>query len=393
MWSPRLLATASAAVTLLSPAIAAAAAPPVVTWAASADQVGAAVPDQTYRLVVHTSVGGSGLRIRLSNAFGEQPVVFGRAYAGVRQAGAALVPGSNRPLSFDGAASVTVQPGVVVYSDPLPGTVAARSDLVISLYVRQAAGTATGHGMAMQTSYLAAGDHAAEPDATAFTRQTGSWFYLDALVVDAHDTGAVAVLGDSITDGWQSTSDHNTRWPDYLARRLATEPGAGLLGVANAGISGNKLLTDGAGQSALRRLDRDVLSQPGLRTVILLEGVNDIKSGSGVTAADMIAGYRQVIDRAHLLGKCVVGATVLPFHGWSEWTESAEAVRQAINTFIRTSGEFDATIDLDQALRSPYDHTRLFPPFDGGDHLHPNDKGMQAMADTVDLSALRCAGH
>jgi len=366
---------------------------PVVTWAASADRLGDAGPDETYRLVVHTSVGGRGLRIRLSNAFGEQPVVFGRAYAGVRQAGAAVVPGSNRPLSFAGAGSVTVQPGVVVYSDPLPGVVAPQSDLTVSLYVRHAGGPATGHGMAMQTSYAAAGDHVADTEAAAFTREIESWFYLDALVVDVRETGAVAVLGDSITDGWQSTGDQNNRWPDYLARRLATEPGADLLGVANAGISGNKLLADGAGQSMLRRLDRDVLSLPGLRTVILFAGVNDIKGGAGATAADMIAGYRQVIARAHVVGKGVVGATVLPFQGWPEWTEAAEAVRREINAFIRTSGEFDAAIDFDQALRSPDDHTRLFSPFDGGDRLHPNDKGMQAMADTVDLASLRHAGR
>jgi lysophospholipase L1-like esterase len=395
MWRSRL--PAAACVVVLSPAIwagpAAAADPgsaPVVTWAASADRVGDAVPDQSYRLVVHTSAGGRGLRIRLSNVFGEQPVVFGRAYAGVRQAGAAVVPGSNRALSFGGSGSVTVQPGVVVYSDPLSGTVAPQSDLVVSVYVKSAGGTATGHGMAMQTSYVAAGDHVAEDAATAFTRQIGSWFYLDALVVDARGTGAVAVLGDSITDGWQSTGDRNNRWPDYLARRLASEPGSNLRGVANEGISGNKVLVDGAGQSALRRLDRDVLTQPGLRTVILLEGVNDIKGASGATADDMIAGYRQIIARAHLAGKCVVGATILPFQGWYEWTEAAEAVRQEINSFIRTSGEFDATVDFDTELRSPYDHTRLFPPFDGGDHLHPDDKGMQAMADSVDLASLRC---
>jgi len=366
---------------------------PVVTWAASADRLDDAGPDETYRLVVHTSVGGHGLRVRLSNAFGEQPVVFGRAYAGVRQAGAAVVPGSNCPLSFAGAASVTVQPGVVVYSDPLPGPVAPRSDLIVSLYVRQAGGPATGHGMAMQTSYVAAGDQAAEAGGAAFTRQIESWFYLDALVVDAPDTGAVAVLGDSITDGWQSTGDQNNRWPDYLARRLATEPGSGLLGVANAGISGNKLLADGAGQSMLRRLDRDVLSLPGLRTVILFAGVNDIKGDAGATTAAMIAGYRQVIARVRVAGKGIVAATVLPFRGWPEWTEAAEAVRREINAFIRASGEFDAAIDFDQALRSPDDPSRLFSPFDGGDRLHPNDKGMQAMADTVDLPSLRYAAR
>lgn len=365
---------------------------PVVTWAASADQVGQAAPEVTYRLIVRTSVEGSGLRIRLSNALGERPVTFGRAYAGVRQAGAAVKPGSNRPLSFGGSGSVTVQPGDIVQSDPLPGNVPPQSDLVVSVYVQSAVGTATGHGMAMQTSYAAAGDHSADEGATSFTTKTGSWFYLDALTVDTRrGTGAVAVLGDSITDGWQSTSDRNNRWPDYLARRLAADPESNIKGVANEGISGNKVISDGAGQSALRRLDRDVLSHDGLRTVILLEGVNDIKAGSDVTADAMIAGYRQIIARSHAAGKCIVGVTVLPFKGWYEWTETSEKVRQEVNTFIRTSGEFDATVDVDRELRSPYDHARLFPPFDGGDHLHPNDKGMLAMADTVDLASLNCA--
>jgi lysophospholipase L1-like esterase len=393
MWRKRLPMTAClvAAAMLVAPEGAAAAPPrPVVSWASSAEQLGDATADQTYRLVVHTSAGGSRLRIRLSNAFGTQPVTFGRAYVGVRRAGAAVTARSNRRLSFTGSGSVTVVPGDSVYSDALSGTVPAQSDLVISLYVQSASGPATGHGMAMQTSYLAAGDHAAEEGATAFTRQTGSWFYLDAVVVDARaGTAAVVVLGDSITDGWQSSGDRNNRWPDYLARRLAAQPGTGLKGVANEGISGNKVLVDGAGQSALHRLDRDVLSQQGVHTVILLEGVNDIKGGD-VTAASMITGYRQVIARAHAADICVVGATVLPFQGWGEWTEAAEAIRQGVNTFIRTSGEFDATVDLDQALRSPYVKSRLFPPFDGGDHLHPNDKGMQAMADTVNLAVLPC---
>jgi lysophospholipase L1-like esterase len=364
---------------------------PVVTWAASAQQIGDVASGQTFRQVVHTSVGGDALRIRLSNAFGTHPVTFGGAYVGVRRSGSASTEGANRPVSFSGSASVTIPAGGAVYSDPLPGSVPALSDLLVSAYLAGAAGPGTGHGMAMQTSYLAPGDHAADPGAEAFTGQTQSWFYLDAVIVDAPaGTGAVAILGDSITDGWQSTGDRNNRWPDYLARRLAAEPHGTLKGVANEGISGNQVLSDGAGQSGLGRLDRDVLLQPGLRTVIVFEGVNDIKSTPPPTADAMIAGYRQIIARAHVLGKCVVGATILPFQGWGEWTPAAEAVRGQLNAFILTGGEFDAAIDLDSRLRNPYDHTRLFPKFDGGDHIHPNDKGMQAIADTVDLAALDC---
>lgn len=161
-------------------------------------------------------------------------------------------------------------------------------------------------------------------------------------------------------------------------------------GVANEGVSGNKVLADGAGQSALNRLDRDVLSLPGVRTVFLFEGVNDIKAHSGVTAEDMIEGYRTIVERAHAAGKCVVGATVGPFKGWGEWDEAAEAVRQEVNAFVRDGGLFDAVTDFDRVLRSPYDQARMLPALDGGDHLHPNDKGMQAMADAVDPTALDC---
>lgn len=306
-----LIAVVALAATTLIPAhaapSAAAAAPvpdrSVVTWAASADRLGEAPSDRSYRLVVRTSAGGSGMRIRVSNAFGDRPLVIGSAYAGLRRSGARLIAGSNRKLRFDRASSVTLAPGEIRYSDPLPGRTEAGSDLAISLYVRTAGGPATGHGMALQTSYATAGDHTAEERDDAYTEQVGSWFYLDAVSVDTGPgTGAVVTLGDSITDGWQSTTDKNLRWPDFLARRLHGAPGSTVQGVANAGISGNKVLADGAGQSALTRLDRDVLSLPGVRTVVLFEGVNDVKAHSGVTAAALTAGYSRIIDRAHAAG-------------------------------------------------------------------------------------------
>ncbi|MFD5746443.1 SGNH/GDSL hydrolase family protein [Streptomyces sp. NPDC127033] len=365
---------------------------PVVTWAASADRLDTAVPERTHRVVVRTSAGGSALRIRLSNAFGEQPVTFGSAYAGAVDSGAAVVPGTNRALTFRGAASVTVPAGGSVYSDPLPGTVRPYADLAVSLYVRDASGTATGHRMGLQTSYIApAGDHAAEDAGTAYTQRTSFRYYLDAVVTDApRGTGAVVALGDSITDGASSTADTNRRWPDFLARRLGDDRRTTVKGVANEGISGNKVLSDGAGESALKRLDRDVLSQRGLRTVILLEGVNDIKATPGPTAAAMIDGYRQIIARTHATGACAVGATVMPYQGWREWNAAGEAVRQEVNTFIRESGAFDAVIDFDAAIGDPAAPERMLPAYDSGDHLHPNDAGMQVMADTVDTRALRC---
>ncbi|MDX3850138.1 SGNH/GDSL hydrolase family protein [Streptomyces sp. AK02-01A] len=363
----------------------------VVTWGASADRQGEGPTDRSYRMVVRTSVGGAHARIRLTNAFGDHPVTFDSVYAGQRKEGAELVRGSNRPLTFGGARSVTVAPGVAVTSDPLSGRLAAQSDLVVSFHVADSAGPTTGHGMAMQTSYATAGDHAAEEGAASWTDRTSSWYYLDAVSVETPaGTGAVVTLGDSITDGWQSSTDKNRRWPDYLSRRLQSASGTGVKGIANEGISGNKVLADGAGQSALNRLQRDVLSQPGVRTVFLFEGINDIKAHTGVTVDDLIAGYREIVDRAHAAGKCVVGATVMPYKGWSEWDAEGEAVRRGVNDFIRDSGEFDAVTDFDKVVRSPYDQERMLPVFDGGDHVHPNDKGMQAMADSVDLAALRC---
>lgn len=382
------------------PASALAAAPPtspakpahqVVTWGASADRQGEAPRDRSYRMVVRTSAGGTGTRVHLSNAFGDQPVTFDSVYAGKRREGAQLVPGSNRPLTFGGGGSVTVAPGDSVFSDPLSGRLTAQSDLVVSFHVLSAGGPSTGHGMAMQTSYATAGNHSAEEGAESWTDRTGSWYYLDAVSVEKdRRTSAVVALGDSITDGWQSSSDTNRRWPDYLSRRLQSATGSGIKGVANEGISGNKVLEDGAGVSALNRLDRDVLSQPGVSTVFLFEGINDIKSHSGVSVEEMVAGYREIIARSHAVGTCVVGATVLPFKGWSEFDPESEAVRQGVNAFIRTSGELDGVADFDKMLRSPYDQERLLPFFDGGDHLHPNDKGMQALADAVDLRSLEC---
>jgi Lysophospholipase L1 and related esterases len=361
----------------------------VVTWGASADRQGAGPADRSYRLVVRTSVGGTNMRIRLSNAFGEHPVTFASAYAGLRKQGAELVHGSNRRLSFGGAASVTVPAGETVFSDPLPGELAAQSDLVVSLYVTGVQGPTTGHGMAMRTNYATAGDHAAEEGAANWTDPMGSWYWLDAVDVETPAAvGSVVTLGDSITDGWASTTDENRRWPDYLSRRLQAASGLTVKGVANEGISGNKVLADGAGQAAPNRLRRDVLSQPGVRTVFLFEGINDIKAHSGVTVDDMIAGYRQIIDRAHAAGECVVGATVMPFKGWSEYDAASEAVRQGVNDWIRHSGAFDAVTDFDRITRNPYDPRLILPFFDGGDHLHPNDKGMQAMADAVDLKSL-----
>lgn len=376
--------------------------PTVVTWAASADRLGEAVADRTHRLVVRGSVGGRDLRVRLSNAFGERPVTIGPVYVGTVAAGAEVSAGTNRPLTFDGAPSVTIPPGGATHSDPLSGRFPAQADLAVSLYVADAAGTATGHVRAGQTSYIAKGDQAARHEPGPYVEQTRSWPHLDAITVRAEPgTTAVVTLGDSITDGSASTDDTNRRWPDFLARRLLAGPAGGpaggpaagsaagsVRGVANAGISGNMLLADGSGESALNRLDRDVLSHAGVRTVVLLEGVNDTKADPTPSARSMIAALEEIAARVGAAGLRLAAGTIMPFHGWPAWSEAAEAVRQEVNAYIRTAGTFDAVIDFDRTARDPRHPVRLLAEFDCGDHLHPNDAGMEALAETVDLGAL-----
>ncbi|TGN75495.1 SGNH/GDSL hydrolase family protein [Streptomyces bauhiniae] len=360
----------------------------VVTWAASAQRVGQGA-DRAYRLIVKVSAGGSDLRVRLSNAYGDRPLTVDSAHAGLQAEGAALKPGSNRALTFGGKHTVTVPPGEAVWSDPLPGRVPAGARLAVSLRTPDARGPATGHEMALTTSYLGRdADPGADGD-TGWALTTGSWWYLDAVSVrPAHPrTGAVVALGDSITDGWGSTPGLDRRWPDDLARRLRADG----MGVANEGMSGNRVLSDNnGGPSAGRRLERDVLSQPGVRTVILYEGVNDLKAHQGASADEIVAGYREITKRAHAAGLCVVGATVAPFKGWLQWDPKAEAVRREVNHRVRTGGDFDAVADIDRALRDPRDPARLRPDLDSGDHLHPDDDGMRAIAGAVDPPSRDC---
>ncbi|MGW1130223.1 SGNH/GDSL hydrolase family protein [Streptomyces griseoluteus] len=360
----------------------------VVTWGASAQHVGQGA-DRAYRLIVKVSAGGTDLRVRLSNAYGDHPLTLDAVHAGLQREGAALKPRTNRALTFHGRHAVTVPPGGTVWSDPMPGRVPAGARLAVSLRTPGARGPATGHEMALTSSYLGRDADPGGDGATGWSPTTGSWWYLDAVSVrPAHPrAGAVVALGDSITDGWGSTPGLDRRWPDDLARRLRADG----TGVANEGISGNRVLTgDGGGPSAGRRLERDVLSQPGVRTVVLYEGVNDLKAAHGAGADEIVAGYREIAKRAHAAGLCVVGATVAPFKGWHQWDPGAEAVRREVNHQVRTGGDFDAVADVDRALRDPRDPARLRPDLDSGDHLHPDDDGMRAIAGAVDRPSRTC---
>jgi lysophospholipase L1-like esterase len=397
---------------IAGPAAAAQAAPIhwIGTWAASAQpDANLTLTDQTVRNIVHVSAGGSRVSVRLTNAFGGKPAPPGDAFAdtytlnvakatiGLAQRGSAAVQGSTQVLTFGGDSSVEVPPGADVWSDPVRLPVRARSNLAISVYVHGQSPNATFHSDTHQTNYLAAGDHAADISGDAFTTTTAHWFFLDAVDVAAPARrGSVVTLGDSITDGAASTLNTNHRWPDYLARRLigAQWP---VRGVLNEGIDGNEILHDfdccGGNPNAQERLDRDVLSQDGVRDVILLEGINDIgHHGSEITAARITQGYRHLIERAHRKGLRVIGGTLTPFENTTipgYYSPQKEATREAVNQFIRTSGAFDGVVDFDRALRDPSHPLSMRPAYDSGDHLHPNDAGDRAMAAAVNLSLLR----
>ena len=350
------------------------------------------ISNQTVRQIVRVSVGGDRVRVVLSNNFGTAPIEIGAAHVALRDHDALVKASSVKPLTFGGSTTGRIVPGATIVSDAVSLTVPAVSDLVVDLFLPGELGTGpspvTTHNGASQTNYLsAAGNHSGEAAMTV-ERTAGAWFLLARVeVASDHGSGAVVTFGDSITDGARSTSDLNSRWPDHLARRLAARKGKPI-GVLNAGISGNQVLGDGAGVSALARFDRDVLMQTGVTHVIIMEGINDIglaRANPAPSADDLIAGHKQLIARAHARGLKVYGATLTPFEGAAYWTAEGETKRQALNQWIRTSGAYDAVIDFDQVTRDPAAPTKFLPAYDSGDHLHPGDAGYKAMGEAVDL--------
>jgi lysophospholipase L1-like esterase len=334
----------------------------------------------------------------LSNAFGTAPLPVGAARVALRDKGPAIVPGSDRALAFSGAPAATIPPGAVVVSDPVSLTVPAFADLAVDIYLPgdTSAGTSpvTMHTAALQTSYVSStGNHAGAAELPV-AATTASWFFLARVeVVAPQAEGVVVTFGDSITDGTASTVDTNNRWPNHLAKRLADQNIR--MGVLNLGIAGNRVLSDGAGVNALARFDRDVLAQPGVTHLIVLEGINDLgmaREGPRPGVAQLIAGHRQIIARARARGLKVFGATLLPCEGVpfpGYWSPEGEATRQALNEWIRTSKEYDGVIDFDAVTRDPAAPTKILPKYDSGDHLHPGDAGYQAMADAVNLELLK----
>lgn len=353
--------------------------------------VPASFADQTVRMIVHTSAGGRRVRIELSNMSSGQPLEIGAAHIAIHKGDGAIADGTDRVLTFGGAPTCTIQPGVLVVSDPVDLQVPPLADLAVSLYFPQDTGAPTNHPLGLHTSYIAKGNMAAAgaiPDATKMY----AYVWLSSVDVSApSDSFTVIALGDSITDGQATTTDMNRAWPALLAKRFSETKSAQHVAVINQGISGNQVLRDGYGASTLARLDRDVLSRPGSKWVILLEGINDInlqgaKDGPGaLTAADLIWGYRQIIDRCHMHGIKVIGATVMPEEGVWIATERTESIRQQLNQWIRAKGNFDAVVDFDAVVRDPQQPARLRAEFNPGDNIHPNDAGNQAMADAFNV--------
>jgi lysophospholipase L1-like esterase len=368
----------------------------VGTWAAAPQRTEPAnlppapgLADATLRQVVHVSLGGTRLRVRFSNAFGTKPLTILSAQV-ARPAGKAAIRAQSRtPLAFAGRLSVTIPQGAPMISDPVDFDLAPLSDLAVTLRVKDPTDAVTGHPGARCTSYLQAGDAVADADLPRSFR-TPHWYYLTGVDVDAAapETAAVAVLGDSITDGRGSPTDGNGRWTDHLARRLHEGSAKIRVGVLNQGLGGNRLLNDGLGPSALARLDRDVLAQPGVRWLIVLEGINDLGTRSA-TARDLLGAYEQIIRRAHALGIKVYGATILPCEGSFYFNVELEAARQQVNAWIRQAGHFDAVIDFDKAARDSQKPSRLSASVDGGDHLHPGPEGYKIMAAAVELGLLQ----
>ncbi|MGW7408527.1 SGNH/GDSL hydrolase family protein [Streptomyces sp. NPDC054833] len=359
------------------------------TWETAPSGTAPALPGAAIRNVVHTSVGGTVVRIRLSNRFGTVPLTLGSVTVALRRAGGgpAAVAGSMRVATFGGAESVSVPPGWDVLTDPVPLAVPAAADLLVTVFTPADSGPATYHRTALQTSYVAAQGEgrAADEDGAAYSARTRYWYYVTGVDVRGTAAGSVVAFGDSLTDGNGSTTDANHRWPDRLAERLRGRR----LGVLNAGIAGNRLLRDGVGPSALSRLDADALSRAGVRALIVLEGINDIKGSP--EASDPVAfveAYREIVTRAHAHGIRVVGATLTPYGGYSAFTAAREAVRQKVNALIRTGGVFDAVVDFDAVVRDPASPERIRPDYDPGDHLHFNDAGMRVLADTVEPAVL-----
>lgn len=390
------------------------------TWATAAQPSGPSVQtygDQTLRLIVHTSIGGSKLRIKISNIYGDLPLIIGSAHIARRAAGAGIELASDRTLTFGGNSTISIAPRSTVASDAVDLNFRALSDLAVSIFLPQQTKGTTVHSLSKQTNYISsAGDHAADVNFPV-GKTIRSWPFLTGVeVVASSRAAAIVAFGSSLTDGDGTTTDTNHRWPDLLAERLQ-KPGRTEYGVLNEGIIGNRLLRDSPveaasgvfgrilGDAGLARFERDVLAQPGVKYVILGLGINDIAfpgslvpATEKVTAEMIIEGYRELIKQAHRRGVKIIGTTNAPFENCflnlpaqkiTFYAPEKEIVRQEVNEWILHSGEFDAVVDLDQVLRDPHHPTQISSAYDSGDHLHPNNAGAVAEANAFPLALFR----
>ncbi|MFF3492708.1 SGNH/GDSL hydrolase family protein [Streptomyces sp. NPDC002795] len=369
------------------------------SWSASPAGYTAVGPwaDRTIRLVVHTSTGGPKVRIRLENTFAATPVRVGSASVAVQGAGASTL-GKPVPLTFRGSSGTQLPAGGQAFSDPVDFDVPENTNLLVSFHLPEPVTAAPVHSQAIQRSYVSTtGDHATEADGSSYSSTISYWPLLTGVDVGG-GPGSVVLLGDSITDGVKSTLDANHRWPNVLATRLLAQSKVPHYGVLNEGISANRVVadrypgdglsTDTGGVSALHRLDRDVFAQTSAKTVVVFQGVNDVRWGA--SAEQVEAGLREIVARAHARGLKVIGATITPCEGEALCTAAANEQREAVNSFVRSPGSgFDGYLDFDAVLRDPARPARMLPAYDSGDHLHPGDPGLKALADSIDLDVLR----
>jgi lysophospholipase L1-like esterase len=359
--------------------------------------------NQTVRMILRTSIGGRRVRVKLSNAFGLAAVTIGSVHVARRGTDASIAGGTDRALTFGGKSSFTVMSGVVVVSDPVDLDVPALSDLAVSLFFPRDTGTPATHSTGLRPTYVSTEGDFTGASEFPLAGTTQQYYWLSSVEVAApEDAAAIVAFGDSITDGARSTPDTNHAWPALLAARLGGHKATANLAVVNEGIGGNRLLTDAtglAGVSALARFDRDVLSHPSVKWLMILEGINDIGSlatpatNLPITADDLIWVLKEMVARAHTEGIKVIGCTLTPYGGAGYSRDEGEAIRVQVNEWIRTSGTFDAVVDFEAATRDTSDPKKFKPEFDPGDHLHPNNLGYEAMANAVDLAIFGAKGH
>jgi lysophospholipase L1-like esterase len=352
---------------------------------------GSSFNNQTVRMTAHASIGGKRVRIELSDAVGAPVVTVGTAHIALRAKDSETVAGSDRALTFGGKPGCTLRPGASTVSDPVDLDVPKLADLAVSLYFPGETGPPTSHPLGLHTTYISkAGDFTGQA-AIADAATVASYYFLSSIdVLAPGNAGLIVALGDSITDGARSTENADRMWPALLAARLQANKATAKFAIVNEGISGNQVLRDGAGTSALARFDRDVLNEPGVRWVMILESINDIGSiargGGPLTAADLIAALGQMVERAHMHGIQVAGCTLTPYGGASYYSDAGEAIRSNVNDWIRRGGAFDAVVDFDAAVRDPNNPKEFRADMHAGDHLHPSDAGYAVMANAVDLS-------